>query len=258
MRNIYEQVIKETQQGCIFNGAISEYATKHRAFGLIVTPRCDIAQKKVSTIHYVPIISLEDWKRKILTPLSQSDRLEKKRNELLPLMKKYQVPQHIADTKYKLSDDDLATVIPDKKIFQKVAGPLKDCWNLQDLNYCYDNIKQWSKYQSKLNDLIHGRNERFLLLERWNDDTRFYVICLTEIYHITISTALKLKEGILVRDINFEENDLSKSESMRNEYKIVAQLSSPYIEYVTQHLSNAFFRIGIDDWEDSKSMLSKI
>ena len=62
----------------------------------------------------------------------------------------------------------------------------------------------------------------------------------------------------MVRDIDFENNDFFQCEDPLELYAIEAQLSSPYIEYVTQRLSNAFFRIGIDDWENRNSIIDHL
>ena len=49
------------QQGVIINGCIAENYTQDTC-GLIITPRCDIGNGgKVSTIHYLPIVSLKEW-----------------------------------------------------------------------------------------------------------------------------------------------------------------------------------------------------
>lgn len=258
MRNIYTDSITQVQQGCIFNGAKADGFENCTVYGLIITPRCDIAQCKVTTVHYLPIVKLEDWKKKILTPISQSERLRVTKDKVGSLLNKYSIPIHLMDRKYMLSDEDLEKSINEKDVLSKIKQPLKEYWDLQDMENCYDSLDKWNNYLNKLNDLANGRNERYLLLEKWNNDSQYHVICLTEIYHISFDTAMKLKDGILVRDVDFDRNELHRSDYGRYEYKILAQLSSPYIEYVTQRLSNAFFRIGIDDWNNKKQIIDRI
>lgn len=258
MRNIFCKTVLETQQGCIFTGAIADGFDDCTVYGLIVTPRCDIAQRKVMTVHYLPVVALDDWKRVVLAQVSQLDRLDKKRAEVINLCNKYKIPVHLVDRKYRLPDADMERLIPDKTLQQKVIEPLKECWNLQDIKFCYESLDTWNNYSNRLTELVDGKNERYLLLEDWKNSKQHFVICLTEIYHITLDISLKLSNGILVRDIDFEKNDLRKSDNRLEEYKVQSQLSSPYIEYVTQRLSNAFFRIGIDDWADRKQTVENI
>lgn len=258
MRNIFVQETSEVQQGCIFNGAIVDGFGDCRAFGLIITPRCDIAQCKVPTVHYLPIVRFEDWKKHILTPMSQKERLEKSLNELKPLIARGIIPDHLINKEYMHSDDDLEKCIQNPNIRRTVVDKIKFHWNLQDRDYCFSTISEWPKYQSRITELVDERIERFLLLEDWQGGKDFFVICLTEIYHLSFKDAQKLKDGIKVRDIDFECNDFFHSDDPFEKYSIQAQLSSPYIEYVTQRLSNAFFRIGIEDWENRKNTIDKL
>lgn len=258
MRNIFEKEITEVQQGCIFNGAIVDGFGDARAFGLIITPRCDIAQCKVPTVHYLPIVKFEDWKKHILTPISQKERLEKSLNDLSPLLVKHKIPDHLIKKEYKLSDDNLEKCIQSQEARNAVLEKIKNHWRLQDNQYCYSSLAKWSKYQNRITELVDGKLERFLLLENWKGGRDFFVICLTEIYHLTLKDAQNLKDGIKVRDIDFESNDFFHSDDPYEKYSIQAQLSSPYIEYVTQRLSNAFFRIGIEDWENRKNTIDKL
>lgn len=258
MRNIFTQETSVVQQGCIFNGAIVDGFGDARAFGLIITPRCDIAQCKVPTVHYLPIVKFEDWKKFYLTPISQKERMERSLNELNPFISRGIIPDHLINKEYMLSDEDLEKCIQNQNIRRTVVDKIKFHWNLQDKDYCLSTISEWPKYQSRISELVDGRIERFLLLEDWKRSRDFFVICLTEIYHLTFKDAQKLKDGIKVRDIDFESNDFFHSDDPFEKYSIQAQLSSPYIEYVTQRLSNAFFRIGIEDWENRKNTIDQL
>lgn len=258
MRNIYVKEIIDVQQGCIFDGAVADGFEGCPTFGLIITPRCDIAQHKVPTVHYLPIVRFDDWKRVVLVPMSQSERIRKSYNELIPLLKKSHVPVHLAEKQYKLSDEDLSKSMPYGEVGNCLKTKLKKHWKLQDVDHCYSTIAEWKQYSSKIAELVDGKMERYLLLEDWEHGVRHYVICLTEIYHLVLNDALKLKDGLKVRDINFSSNDLFQSHDSLTTYSIKAQLSSPYIEYVIQKMSNAFFRIGIEDWEDRKAIIEDL
>lgn len=66
MRQIFEikKNYSQIDQGSIITGCIAEDYPECEAWGCVITPRCDLAHKgKVSTIHYLPIINIDDWVR---------------------------------------------------------------------------------------------------------------------------------------------------------------------------------------------------
>ena len=70
-RDLYsEPVIGKITQGTIFNGAKSRrYPGCHSVFGIVISPRCDIEQKKVPLYYYLPAIKMEDWMNMDFPPL---------------------------------------------------------------------------------------------------------------------------------------------------------------------------------------------
>lgn len=62
MRDIYiNPNFKKIDQGLIFNCATSVTYVGREVYGVIISPRCDIAHKKSMEIHYLPIVKLKDW-----------------------------------------------------------------------------------------------------------------------------------------------------------------------------------------------------
>lgn len=78
--------IRNITQGSIFNGGISCLYTHHNVLGVIITPRCDIAQHKVPYYYYLPMVSFEDWKKVEFPHLYiaklKNDTFARLRNEL--------------------------------------------------------------------------------------------------------------------------------------------------------------------------------
>ena len=62
-RNVFEKCSfgKEMTQGSVFCGAKSHLYKNATIHGIVITPRCDIAHKKVPFYHYLPMVRLEDW-----------------------------------------------------------------------------------------------------------------------------------------------------------------------------------------------------
>lgn len=79
-RDIFtEPIIGEITQGTIFNGAKSRmYPGYHDVFGLVISPRCDIEQRKVPLYYYLPAIKMEDWIKVDFPPLYIYRHLKKK------------------------------------------------------------------------------------------------------------------------------------------------------------------------------------
>ena len=62
-RNIYKKVkIGDITQGSIISGAISDVYGDTNVFGVVISARCAIAQKKVRSYHYIPMVPFSRWK----------------------------------------------------------------------------------------------------------------------------------------------------------------------------------------------------
>lgn len=247
-RNIFNTSDIETiQQGCIFFGGIAD-GIQYPVHGLIITPRCDIANEKVSNINYLPITTLKDWITNDLIPAYRTEEGSKKKMKINEQLKK--LDQKISlEVTHKMPEESINKLFPDPKYKQLVADIIS-YWELFDNDVCQESVKKWKNYNNRISELSKGKMERYLLLEHWNNDkNQFYVIHLTQVKHISISTSKTLIKGLPTRLIDREKDDLYIDDRLSSSnYKVVAQLTSPYIEYVCQKFSNAFFRIGIEDW----------
>lgn len=65
MRQFFKsyRMVRTLTQGSIINNCIADnYAEGLDVYGLIITPRCDLAHEgKVNTVHYLPIVDFDDW-----------------------------------------------------------------------------------------------------------------------------------------------------------------------------------------------------
>jgi len=48
-------------QGTIFSCAVAEDYPGCEVHGMLITARCDVAQDKVRTYNYLPVVTLNDW-----------------------------------------------------------------------------------------------------------------------------------------------------------------------------------------------------
>jgi len=240
------------QQGVIINGCIADNHDKE-AFGLIITPRCDIGNGgKVSTIHYLPIVPLEDW-LKVNCVMSA---VRKFRTQLEKELNKNGVSSSILD--YFITQQDIETVfntVSNKKELIKMYKCYIDTIN--DNNYSNDYIIKNCK--NEFYDLCEGKHNRYYMIKRWDDVKRHCVIILRDVKRISYDIAQKYVGGYLNQ--NFEEaiysyNDIFKTNN-KTFFKTVAQISSPYIEHIIQSFSHNFCRIGVEEQFEKEEVKSK-
>lgn len=247
-RNIFQkEKITEVQQGCIFSGAIADGYKDCDVYGLIITPRCDIAQKKVLTIHYLPIVKFSNWKERDLVAIYRFEQTKKKLSELECRFKANNLPATFLNPQYKMDKNELEKLFVNENA--KLIDPLLEYWDLYDDDKCLKNIDKWNNLDNRLSDLASGKNERFLLLENWEEGKDdYFVINLTEVRHIQASTAYTMLNPIRATSIDTTKDEMAETTDKNIMYSIISSLTSPYIEYVCQKFSGAFFRIGIEDW----------
>lgn len=163
-RNIFEKnKITDLQQGCLFWGANSDGYDKP-IWGLIITPRCDIAQNKVKTVHYLPITKFTDWKDTYLVAMFQAEEIKKKYNVLSPIFDSKSISRSLLDVKYKLSDQDLEAMFAGKSMPGDFCVNLREYWSYHDLDYCRKKLPSWKNYDNRLKELMSGNMERFYCL----------------------------------------------------------------------------------------------
>lgn len=63
MRDIFhiKPKYQSITQGSIITGCIADEISINNVWGCIITARCDLDNKKVQRVHYLPIISFDDW-----------------------------------------------------------------------------------------------------------------------------------------------------------------------------------------------------
>lgn len=256
--------ISEVTQGCVFFGGVAD-GIYHPVHGVIITPRCNIAQNKVATLHYLPISNFKDWKKLHLAAIYQFEEMKSRKNNLKLLLKSKGIEESVIEESIlngslSFTDEDLEGILMGKGLKESQIKDVKSYRKLYDMEYCHSKLSEWgkNKLESRISSLVSGNMEKFLLLESPDGtDDRYFVIHLTEIRHIRMETArTMLARGIRGNWVESEKDDLFRTDAP-NVYRIKYSLKSPYVEYVCQHLANAFFRIGIEDF-DGKAVSEKL
>jgi len=256
MRNVYEKkrVFNDIQQGVIINGCIAEDYHDVEVFGAIITPRCDIDHCKVSTIHYLPIVSFEDWLKKDAVKIFQERERRKLLNKLTKLLEQNKISASILNNNLTVDDILKAASGLKPKVLNDFEKDIIEFFSLVEHKYALNAIKNWKDNKSLIKELIVGNNSAFYLLEDWDNPSKFRIILLREVRRLKFELALRLKNGIDEQSLSIQDwikNDLSKSNDSSNLYFTIAKITSPYIEHLLQSFYYNFGRIGVDDFVDN-------
>lgn len=254
MRLIYEQrkINWQIQQGAIINNCVSEDYPNVDVWGIIITPRCDIGNKKVSTIHYLPIIKFEDWLENDFVSIFQKALKQNLRGSLISKFKEYGISSTILDN--SISKDDILIIVKSKisgKPLSQVVETIETLFVVDDPNNTIDLLKKYVRLKdSILKDIKEGKDRNFHLIEDWNEKGKYRVVLLRDVRRITFKLAEKISKSIFESEISEDEwkrNDIKSTNIADTIICIESQLKSPFIEHLIQLFFHNFGRIGVED-----------
>lgn len=260
MRQLYNKKPKysEITQGSIITGCIASKYEGCQVWGCIITARCDLSNKKVGMVHYLPIVCFDDYLRKEILEDLKKEWIKELKSNLGNRMKEKGVSPSFLDR--NLGYEDFDTLI--RANFNKIreADKFMDDYKkfLGAPNAAIGDIISDSRGEGKLKQeidrLVSNENTNYYLIEDWsgdkNENQRYKVILLREIKEITLECALSLPDGLLESDISpdyLSGNSLSVSADSSNFYYVDSEINSPFIEHILQRFSNNFIRIGVED-----------
>ena len=247
-------------QGTIITNCVAEGCNSSKVWGVIITPRCDLAHLgKVNTVHYLPMLNVADWLNNIGKAELEEEWMKVVKNDINNAMKQWGIEADFLSM--KIQYQDLLAICEAKER----SNSKKELFKKNCNSYFYKdkilfkefiNSKSAKKY---VKDLVGGNNNRYYLLEDWNDSSNFKVIILRDIRRINIDIARKFVCGFDYTEHGedvFKQNDLnydSLESCFDGLYYIENQIQSPYIEHILQRFSYNFTRVGVNDM-DSHSL----
>lgn len=258
MRKVFTEHINgwiRIQQGAIFSGATADgIEGSKELYGLVITPRCDIANKKVSTIHYLPVIPFKIWKYEILSQVYQHKEAEKLTNRIIAFCEKNGIATSLFDKKYGFTEADIEESIKHICGYKDILNQFRELCRFDDLEYCKGKVKEWGKGKEKIKELIENKQAHYYLIEDWRNEGMFMVIMLRDVKRLEFSFAKRLEKGVnekILTDMDYHRNDIAKSDDGSMVYKYQTIVSSPFLEHIMEAFSKNFCRIGIDRIDDS-------
>ena len=253
MRSIYKEQKNgwvRLQQGALFSGAVADGVEgSQELFGLVITPRCDIANRKVSTIHYLPVMPFKLWKYEILAKLYQSIESEKITKKLTEFCVANTISETIFEKKYSFSEEEIESSVCHISGYKDILNKYRERKQLENLDYCKEKVKEWSKGKDKIKELIQNKQAHYYLIEDWKSENQYMVIMLRDVKRLDFGFAERMEKGVsekILGEDDYHRNDVCKSEDGTMVYKLQQVIGSPFLEHIMEAFSKNFCRIGID------------
>ena len=258
-------------QGTVFSCAHAARYEGCEVFGLTITARCDVAQRKYPVLNYLPVVRLTDWLRRDgLDILVETERNEQSGqlgkilrqaniSESLPLS----VPhQEIAKVHFPLNEGTKAK----KSSAERFHSLIREIDEFDDLAN-KDESSQYGWFcenrKSKVVDIVRRLSKHAVLghyffetLSHEGNRSDGYVCLLREVNTIPRQIAEKLGSGL--DGASYEDLCGGGGVSMvslvipRDDLAMpICEIASPTMEHVLQVFSNLFGRIGVADPDEN-------
>ncbi|WP_313560873.1 hypothetical protein [Diaphorobacter nitroreducens] len=264
-------------QGTIFSCGFAENYAGTRVHGLILTARCDAAQKKVPIYSFIPVVSLTDWLLKDGGEIALQRCIDAYENSIEEIFKSQEIsPSVLRTTEY--------SIIREKLLLPMLSGRRISKEKLEKIDKYFSIVFECKNaISSKADDLVkkalpHAKKQIESILKELagnklighyllkdmpteRESPRDSVALLREIHHMPSHLSERILEGIDYRSwvdspINGACCPIFISD---DDYCVaVTRLRSPRIEHLMQSWSLLFTRIGVDDIDASKLQNSLI
>jgi hypothetical protein len=255
-------------QGTIFSCAIAEDYPDCDVYGILITARCDIAQDKVRTYNYLPVVRLDDWihrdGRMILAQRVAAEAMGGLRQAIKdagysPAILDTEPPRSVLDVLFKPGTP--ASKLRDRYIRQlaryEIAGQCINSGPEAKVSVRLANEVPKSR-DVLIEELVHQKLAGYYFLkhvEPEGDDIG-YVALVREIHTMPRVLAGAIAQGLensmyttmcdsdrgVVGRLHISKDGLAMP---------VGLVRPPYLEHLMQSFSNLFGRIGLPDPEVS-------
>ena len=260
IRDIFSApIVGNIDQGYIFCGGKSDLYNGKNVCGVIITPRCDIAQNKTNEVYYLPVVGLCDWKI-IEFPNIFCTRLQ---NET------------ISSLEDKLTKLNISPSIISKFTVDEINDILKDIGiatkDLKAIHVKLETLNKISKYHETydleifnslleenpgprktiIKELLSNKLPNYYVLDA---KEAHYVVRLRELKRLQIPLFRRIGDGIFFNDLSAEDfkcNDITINNPDEDMIYSLYVLKSPYVEHLMQCFIQWFSRIGVEDIDNN-------
>lgn len=257
----------EITQGSIVYGVRSNLYLNTNCCAIIISAKCDLAQKKTEKVFYLEALPLYQWliSKKGIDTISTVTK-NNKRNS----MSKYDRAGLNIDTLLSFSEEEAKVVIydPELDLTDKERRELMEGYQeyqyISELGSGEDALSRLlgkdKNVKKRIKEITDGKNTHlcFIPEDAYKNNGCFNDGLLVDLQQIDFFTVEEIE--LIVR-CQIDSKTLSIEEmtqydkkfclSMEPGYAIVAEsISSPWIEYIMQKFSNSFIRIGVDNMQE--------
>lgn len=255
--------IGKITQGTIFSGGYSYLYEDYEVWGVIITPRCDIAQNKVSIYFYLPVVRWDDFMIREVYSMLTAHKCEEWYKKLVnkltnnristSIMTGYLTEEEVhklfhpgdkqsktlADLETQFNEWRLLSQSVEKFNNAKTGAEIKEIWS--DVKpICEANMKSY------VDTLVKNNNPDYYIIEHPAEN--LLVIRLREIQRMSNTFLNKLKSGIEIPFVP-ENPEITKIGKVKEGiYMPLYEIKSPYIEHLMQRFMAQFNRIGVADF----------
>lgn len=251
-------------QGTVINSIRSKKYADCSCFGIMISARCDIANDKIQKFFYLEAIDLKSW---IFSKVGYSLLIKEKIKSIENKLKNLCIENELDWESLKnFSVDEFKQVvlaeIHQKKLrnqalenFRKYIHYNNYELNLSDRRDILHNEK--TQIINFLLDISNGKNTHFIYIPSsaiQNQIDDGLVVDLQEIDYLDSNTVHDLCNCLI--DEKNQELDAEKKSYYNKRFVLkggcgysieFCEVESPWIEYLLQHFSNMFVRIGVDN-----------
>ncbi|MBO2676588.1 hypothetical protein I6M53_18325 [Shewanella algae] len=243
-------------QGSVFYGAYVHDYCNELCYGLLITARCDISQKKATSYSYLPLVSVESWFRLELPRILSSRISGSTYNNLITALENIGCSERVYNTygieKISQAYNDSNTKSKQLDKFRIALEKFELSKELNSNSISKERIKYITSVfktetEKIISEVISQKLSGYYFVDDVSNDGP-YIVKLRDVYHLSPNIALDLKKGIKIPEVQYPKED-DKSYT-------IGEINSPYIEHILQNFSSIFTRIGIDD--PDKKLINKI
>ena len=256
--------MREVTQGTLIYGMRSAKYSGVMTYGIIISAACDLAQDKIEKAFYLSAIPLKEWLCsdegfRLVTANPASSY----KNNLLKGLESYDLSWEVIQT---LTPDEFEVVahkyICEKNIRNAVINNFKKYYRIAKDNLTVEEKAEVYRSENKavssyLGDIFNGSNTHFVFvpssaITEQIADGNGLLIDLLELDYMPIELVQRIAKG----EIDYEVLDEAEKTAYDEKFFIredpgfaypTGRIESPWREYVLQHFSNCFIRIGVDN-----------
>ena len=253
-------------QGTVFTCGYAENYPGQIVHGLVITARCDAAQRKVPIYSFIPVVSLRDWIFKDGAEITLRRLIDDSENTLENILNDCKLSLTVLRTASKneiiekllrpLAEKDrkFETKIQKFKSTQSSIDLAEEALSNSSKELVCKALHQAPKLLDKvIKELAENKIMGHYLLRGMmtlNDEDSDHVALLREVHHIPNSVAQRILNGISATEWSSDLAKLARCPVFlgSEDYSMpVAKLRSPWIEHLMQSWSLLFTRIGVEN-----------